>query len=119
MTTVKVNGKVFQGSTITIRVDDKAINVAPQSEREDYVAIEVSGDLANLSSNATINISGNVLGKVQAGGDVTCNDVSSGNVEAGGNVNCNDVSGNVQAACSVACNDISGNAEAGGNIKKG
>ena len=133
MTTIAIHGKSLQGRTVSICVDGKPVGATPQSQEDECVSIEVTGDLANLTTNASVRITGDIDGNVVAGGDVSCNDIAgdvkaagdvncddvSGDVEAGGDVNCDDIAGDVEAGGDINCSDVSGDVEAGGDVNKG
>lgn len=99
---VYVNGSPYDGG------DGKASGI---------VKIEIQGDPADIRTDyGDIEVHGNVHGKVDAGGSVTCGDVS-GDVDAGGSARCGNVQGSVDAGGSVTCENVGGDVDAGGSIK--
>ncbi|MBF0225706.1 MAG: polymer-forming cytoskeletal protein [Desulfobacterales bacterium] len=96
MAEIKINDKVFNGKVIkilggTLTIDDKGMQ-----KIEGIVRIEVTGDLANIVTDSSVIVDGNVYGDIQAEGSVTCGDVT-GNISAEGSVTCGKVNGNVSA----------------------
>lgn len=98
---VRINGITYQGNSVVISGNTVIIDGVTQSDKlNGVVEIRVLGDLVSLSSDASVNVTGNIKGDVRAGGSVNCDDVN-GNVTAGGSVNCDDVGGNVNAGGSI------------------
>ena len=88
------NISIHNGSLI---VDGKHID----GQLQGVVRIEVEGSLISLTTDAAVNVKGDVNGNVVAGGSVNCNGVT-GSVQAGGSVNCNGIGGSVTAGGSVS-----------------
>ena len=119
MNTIIINGKktVVSGNSITVSgnsiyVDGKLI----EENLSGIVEVKFEGELAELKSESSVTVNGNVHGNVKASGSISCNNVT-GNVSASGSVSCNDVNNDVFASGNVSCNSIKGNVTAGGNIK--
>lgn len=82
--------------------------------------VNAGGTLTCTDVNGTVNAGGTVTctevnGTVNAGGGVTCTEVN-GSVTAGGTVNCGDVGGNVSAGSNVTCSHVDGNITADGSV---
>ena len=100
---VTINGNVFSGRNIVISGDSVIIDGKQVLEGvSGIVNVVVTGDLSSLKSNSSVEVNGNVLGDVDAGGSISCGDVS-GDVDAGGSVNCGNIAGDVDAGGSVNC----------------
>lgn len=61
-------------------------------------------------------VCGDVAGKVDAGGNVTCEKNIGGDVNAGGEVSCASIGGNIEAGGEVNCARVEGSIEAGGDV---
>lgn len=99
----QVGGKTFvhEGSSIQINgnqiiVDGKVV----EDKASGIVKLEVQGDLASLTCDASVEVTGNVAGNVDAGNSVHCGHVQ-GNVDAGNSVHCGNVGGGVDAGNSI------------------
>lgn len=104
---IKINGKQYSGRTVSIMnsrvvIDGKEISKDDTKPTDSILKIEVTGDLANLETDASVEC-GNVRGTVQAGGSVKCGDVGD-IVQAGGSVRCGKIGGSVMAGGSVSSN---------------
>lgn len=101
---VTINGQTYvAGRDITVNGNKVYIDGKPVDDGKEFsgiLKVEVTGDLASLSSDVAVEVSGNVHGNVTAGNSVNCGDVG-GNVKAGNSVNCDDVGGDVSAGNSV------------------
>lgn len=110
MSTVRVNGKdvkVPDGSVVNVVNDKLYINGLEWKGGEDddgsltgVVRLELSGDIKEVKTDASLHVHGDVQGSASAGGSIKCGNIT-GHVKAGGSVNCQNVSGNVTAAGSV------------------
>ena len=89
---------------------EKRVLQAQQSFRFQY-----EGPAQDLHSAFDVELTGTVCGNVDAGGDVTCDEVS-GDVRAGGSVTCDEVAGDVTAGGSVTCDEVAGDVTAGGDV---
>lgn len=78
---------------------------------ENVLKIEIEGKVENLTTDKSVNVRGDVLGNVDAGGSVNAGNIG-GYTKAGGSVNADDISGNVEAGGSVNCDDIGGSVNA-------
>lgn len=98
---MRINGKTYTGNNIQITNDSIIIDgVLQESNVSGIVKVEVTGDIGSLKVSGSATVHGNVLGDVDAGGSVTCEDVS-GDVDAGGSVRCGSVGGDVDAGGSI------------------
>lgn len=95
-TTIKLYNQESEVQTITIGKGVVKFDTVHKADVGEVLRIEVEGDLANLTSEASVIISGNVSGDVQASGSVHCGNVA-GHVKAGGPVHCQNVKGNLTA----------------------
>lgn len=118
---VTINGKTisFSGNSVCIQnnkvyVDGKLLT---GEDAKEPVKLVIEGEPVNVKTQGDIEVHGNVKGKVDAGGSVTCGDVG-GTVDAGGSVHSGDVSGSVDAGGSVHCGNVSGDVECGGNVTR-
>lgn len=82
------------------------------------VEVKWEGPLCNLTSDASVSVTGSVEGDVEAGGSVSCHGVG-GSVDAGGSVDCGTVTGDVDAGGSVRCGSVGGSVDAGGSVRHG
>lgn len=105
MNNISINGNSFSvtGNSIVMKnnqvyVDGVLVDTGALSGN---VTIEFIGDIANLDTDGSATIKGNVIG----------------NANAGGSIRCNDVGGSVSAGGSVACKKVQGRASAGGSIR--
>ena len=79
----------------------------------------VCGDVAGkVDAGGNVTCEKNIGGDVNAGGEVSCASIS-GNIEAGGEVNCARVEGSIEAGGDVTCATVCGYVEAGGDITCG
>jgi hypothetical protein len=108
---VRINGKTYVGSNISINGNQVYIDGEPQDGLDDKRKIEVTivSNVEKVYSEESIYIKGNVLGNVEAKVNVNCDSVN-GNVNAGVNVNCDDIKGNATAGVTINCDDIGGSA---------
>ena len=102
-----INGDVFvNGQRYTDNENLKQVNIVIEGGCDSLQVdccdrVEVKGDVRSvLESGGSVTVQGGVFNKINAGGSVTCGDVS-GNIDAGGSVNCGNVSGSVDAGGSV------------------
>lgn len=105
--TITINGRSYSGSSVSI-VGDRVIidGVLQNGDRlSGVISIEVTGDLADLTTDASATVTGDVRGNLSAGGSVTCGAVG-GALNAGGSVSCGSISGRVNAGGSVSANRI-------------
>lgn len=103
MNKITINGVTFdaKGRNISIIGDSVTVDgVVIQNGLAGITTIEFKGDLANLETGGSVNVSGSVHGYVDAGGSVNCGNVG-GSVDAGGSVNCGNVNGDVDAGGSI------------------
>ena len=106
MNTININGKSIQvsGNNISVINDKVYVNGKLVTEGlSGNVNISFEGELANLKADGSVEVNGEVLGNVDAGGSVKCENVQ-GYVDAGGSVNCKNVGGNIDAGGSIKMN---------------
>ena len=97
-TTIDVVGNC---SNISIRNGEARIdgNVIKTGLSGD-VHVHWDGPIANLETDGSATVNGNVSGSVNAGGSVTCGEVGT-SLSAGGSVRCNKVGGAISAGGSI------------------
>lgn len=117
---ININGQSFEvsGSNVsitngTVYVDGKEII----NDLKGIVEIKWEGEVANINSQASVSVAGNVQGDIAAGGSISCGDILTGNAKANGSITCSDIHGDAKAGGSIKCNNIKGSAKAGGSIK--
>lgn len=100
---ITINGKAInvEGSNITMQngnvyVDGKLVEGGLSGE----VTIKFEGDLANLKSDGSVAVHGNVNGDARAGGSLSCGDIGQ-DARAGGSLNCKTVNGDAKAGGSI------------------
>lgn len=110
MSTVTVNGKthvVEDGSNLSvinnaIYVDGKLLidSTDKRGKLATVLNIEIKGNLLNLTSDAAVTVTGDVVGSVVAGGSVRCKNIE-GSVSTEGSLRCGNIGGDVQAGGSI------------------
>lgn len=102
--TIIVNGKSYstQGSNISVSngkvvVNGKVIEEGLTGE----VTIKFVGDLADLQTDGSVTVNGNVKGDAKSGGSMSCGDVG-GNARSGGSMNCKNISGGAKSGGSMS-----------------
>lgn len=101
MAKITIDGRTFEGDCVSIINGTVVIDGASQGGTlNGDVRLEIVGTLTNLKTDASVNMTGQIKGDVEAGGSVRCDDVG-GNVNCGGSVSCDDVGGDVTAGGSV------------------
>lgn len=124
MINIVVNGNTITvpaGSMICVTGGDVYVDGKPYFDSKDAktVDIRIEGNCGSLNVNRcnTIQVTGDVAGAINAGGNVSVGgSVTDGNVNAGGSVTCGDVSGDVDAGGSVRCGKVGGSVDAGGSV---
>ena len=81
-TRIETNGNNISVSGNSIYVDGKLV----KDGLSGVVKIQFEGDLANLKSDGSITVNGNIKGYVDCGGSFTCEGDVGGDVDAGGSV---------------------------------
>lgn len=99
-----INGKVYNGSNVTIRGSQVIIDGKPQGDAVSGV-VEV-----RITEGSPVS--------VQSDMDVRCLDVA-GDVQAGMSVTCGTVGGNVRSGMNTTCGDVSGDVNAGMGVSMG
>lgn len=97
-TEIKFNGTgniCVQDGNITI--DGKSCNIESKPE------INIIGNVGSIVCDCSVHVSGDIIGKVEAGGSVHCRNIGAG-VNAGGSVRANVVGGNINAGGSIKIN---------------
>lgn len=121
-----INGKTYNipHGNISISGSDIYINGnkwTPESEdlnisKYGTLEIKIEGNCGDIRINhGSVEVHGNVEGKVDCGGSVTCHNIS-GYVDCGGSCNCGDVGGYVDCGGSCNCGNIKGSVDAGGSV---
>ncbi len=101
MGSITIDGRTFEGDVVSIIGGEVIVDgVTQDGTLTGKVSLEIKGTLDNLTTDASVNMTGQIKGNVEAGGSVRCDDVG-GNVIAGGSVNCDDVGGKITAGGSV------------------
>lgn len=103
MNKIIINGKSIATSGTNITVNNNTVYVNGRKIEdglEGIVKIEFQGDLASLQSCYSVEVNGNIHGKVGAGTSVRCKDVYS-DVTAGTSIKCDEVQGSVDAGTSI------------------
>lgn len=122
MSSIVINGNridVPDGANVIIKEGNIIVGGSCLAENIDAnTTIQWEGPIGDVICHRSMNISGNVDGNIDAGGSVTCQDVT-GSVDAGGSINCNNVGGDADAGGSIHCGNIGGDADAGGSIRHG
>jgi hypothetical protein len=116
---VEIN--VPSGSNVSVIGNVIYVNGKPYDGKEGkasgIVKIEIQGEALNVhAERGDIEIHGNVQGKADAGGSISCGNVGR-SVDAGGSVNCGNIQGDVDAGGSVNCGSVGGNIDAGGSVR--
>lgn len=103
--TITINGKSIsvQGNNILVinnkvYVDEKLVEEGLLGE----VKISFEGDLANLDTNSSVIVNGNVSGDINSNGSVTVNGDVKGDIDCNGSVSCGSVQGSIDAMGSVS-----------------
>jgi hypothetical protein len=103
MNQIIINGKSInvQGNNISV-INDKVYvdGKLVESGLSGRVEISFKGDLANLKTDGSATVHGDVRRDVIASGSVKCHNVE-GDVDASGSVNCGKIGGNVRASGSI------------------
>lgn len=111
-----VNGITVSGNNISVRNGVITVDGKVVKELEDKTfTIKIEGEAANVNCDQSLTVIGNIKGKVEAKGSVSCNNIE-GNVTSGGSINCDDIKGDAQSGGSINCDKIGGNARARGSI---
>lgn len=95
---ITISGKSYFGNNISIINGNVSVdgNVAYKIASES-IKIEITGNLANLTSDAPVSINGNVKGNVEVDGPLNCKDIC-GDVIVNGPLCCGKISGNVKSS---------------------
>ena len=119
MSTVVIGNRVIQTSGGSVSIINNRVYVdgveISDGETKSPVKLIIEGDAMKVSTEGEVEVHGNVLGELEAGGNVTCGDTGA-TVKAGGNVTCGNVTGDVKASGNVTCGNIKGSAKASGNV---
>lgn len=102
MARITIDGRSFQGKSISIR--------------NGVVTIDGVAQDGTLNGVVEVRVIEGVLGRLDCDASVTCGPVS-GDVSAGGSVTCDAVGGSVSAGGSVTCDDVRGGVSAGGSVR--
>jgi len=97
---VIINVNKYEGGSVSIKgnrimIDGVDVTDDHSNQKSQIVHITIDGDTkANIDSDASITVKGNVFGDVNAGGSVNCGNIS-GNVNLGRSLNCKKIYGSV------------------------
>lgn len=101
--TIIINGKshTVKGNNITVSngkiiVDGKVVQEGLSGE----VTIKFEGDLANLKSDSSVIVNGNIEGSASSGGSLKCGDIGH-NAVSGGSMKCETVNGSATSGGSM------------------
>ena len=83
-----------------------------------HFVFQYEGPIQDINSVFSVQIDGDVSGNVQAGADLSCDDVGCDAI-SGATMSCGDVGGDVRSNGSVDCGDVAGSVSAGGNADCG
>ena len=118
MSSININGKTYQGKSVSII--NGRVKIDGREQEGDtligVVKVEIIGDPASIDCDSPVIVHGNVKGNVVADGPVTCGNVE-GDVDADGPCTCGDVKGNVTADGPCTCGNVGGDVEADMVIK--
>lgn len=123
MNKITINGVEynFNGGNVTVTGNQIFVDGQPLDtglgERVRF-DVHIHGDVENLKTDGSANVTGNVKGNVDARGSVTAGNIG-GYANAGGSIHCGDVGGNVNSGGSAHAKDVRGNIRAGGNVRHG
>ena len=96
----------------------KSIKLFFNGKEEQRVILNYTGSAQNIDCAFDLHVEGEVLGSVQARGDVNCGNIG-GSLEAGGDVSCGNVDGGIEADGDVSCGNVSGDIQADGDVSCG
>lgn len=86
MAKMNIDGRTFTGNSISIVNGVVTIDgVQQDGTLSGQVQLKIEGTLDSLTTDASVNMKGQINGDVEAGGSVNCDDVG-GSVNAGGSV---------------------------------
>lgn len=120
MNSIKINGKLIEvpdGMPVSI-VDGNVMvgGSIKMSQLSGDVKLEIIGNPLNISSDRSVVVNGDIVGSIDAGQSVTCDNVG-GSIDAGGSVTCHNIEGDVEAGGSVSVKgDVKGDIDAGGSV---
>lgn len=123
MNVISVNGKrinIPNGRSVSVINGDVFVDGRRCTENDNLkqvnIVIEGSCDSLQVDSCDQVEVKGDVRGVLKAGGTVVVHGNVLNKVDAGGNIHCGNVSGDVDAGGSVTCGNISGSVDAGGSV---
>ena len=96
----------------------KSIKLFFNGKEEQRVILNYTGSAQNIDCAFDLHVEGEVLGSVQARGDVNCGNIG-GSLEADGDVSCGNVDGGIEADGDVSCGNVSGGIKADGDVSCG
>lgn len=123
MGSITVNGKNYQGNSITINDDVVIIDgVVVGDENSKTITISIVGNINSLNVDRCkeIKVQGNVGGIVTTSGDVDVTGSVNGDVSStSGDIECGNVKGNINTTSGdVNCEDVGGSVKTvSGDIK--
>ena len=108
-----------EGNNISVRngsiyVDNNLV----VGELKGIVEIKFEGSLANLSSDTSVSVNGNVEGKADSRGSMTIQGDVKGSASSGGSMSCKNIGNNASSGGSMTCGNVGGNASSGGSMRR-
>ena len=104
MSVVMINGKKITVSGSNVCISKNKVYVDGKIVLDEValgpVKLIVEGDLFEIESEGSVEVTGNVKGDIKASGSVHCGDIS-GNLTAMGSVHCGNVEGSASAMGSM------------------
>ena len=101
---ITINGITIECSSGNIDISNGKVTVDGKAMQDikasDPTRVVITGSVNSLSTTGNVEVRGNVLGNIDAGGSVQCDNVG-GDIDAGGSVQCDDVDGDIDAGGSV------------------
>jgi len=79
-------------------------------------SINITGNVKTVDTQGTVNVSGDVTGKISTQGRVEIQGKVDGNIDTQGRVSCGDISGNVNTMGRVDCGNVGGSIETMGKV---
>lgn len=122
MSRITINGKTynFAGGSISVHNNVVKINgrtVGDGDKATDPVKVIVeAGEVVSVVCEGDVEAQN--IHELDAGGSVTCKDVT-GNISCGGSVHAGNVGGDVDCGGSVQCGRVEGSIDAGGSVHHG
>lgn len=99
MSTIRINGVTYSGSSVTVINNRVIIDGKDQTPDAKEITITVQGDINDLSVDyaKSVTVTGNVNRLKTTSGDVECGDVKGDVITTSGDIECKNITGNVQS----------------------